>query len=42
MGFERLNITLPKDTYKKLQLIAEKEQRSLSNMISHLINSYKD
>ena len=40
MAYERLNITLPKETYKKLHIIAEKEQRSLSNMISHLINNY--
>jgi len=40
MAFERLNITLPKETYEKLHDISENEDRSLSNMISHLINSY--
>ena len=41
MSFERLNITLPKDTYQKLHTLADKEDRSLSNMISFLINNYK-
>jgi hypothetical protein len=40
MAYTRLNITIPKETVEKLRTIAEKEKRSLSNMITFLIESY--
>ncbi len=42
MTYKRLNITLPPDAYKKLQRISEKEDRTLSNIIKRLIESYKE
>ena len=48
MVYERLNITMPKKTKKHLEIIAEKEERSQSNMITYLIEKefkekgYKD
>jgi len=42
MVFERMQITLPKDARVKLDKIAQKERRSLSNMIVHLIDQYPD
>jgi len=40
MTYVRLNITIPKETVEKLKKIAEKEKRSLSNMITYLIERY--
>jgi predicted CopG family antitoxin len=40
MAYIRLNITIPKETVEKLKKIAEKEKRSLSNMITYLIEKY--
>ena len=40
MAYTRLNITIPKETVEKLKKIAEKEKRSLSNMITYLIDKY--
>jgi len=40
MAYTRLNITIPKETVEKLKKIAEKEKRSLSNMITYLIEKY--
>jgi len=40
--YKRINITLPKTTDEKLEQIAKKEGRSKSNMISFLIDKYKD
>ena len=40
-NYIRLNFTLPEDTLKKLQKISKEEQRSISNMISHLVEQYK-
>ena len=40
MAYTRLNITIPKDSLEKLKEIAEKEKRSLSNMITYLIEKY--
>ena len=40
MAYARLNITIPKDSLEKLKKIAEKEKRSLSNMITYLIEKY--
>ena len=37
MAYTRLNITIPKDTLEKLKRIAKQEKRSLSNMITYLI-----
>jgi len=42
MPFERLNITIPKETKKKLERIAKKENRSQSNMITTLIERYDE
>ena len=40
MAYARLNITIPKETVEKLKRIADKEKRSLSNMITYLIEQY--
>jgi predicted CopG family antitoxin len=40
MAYVRLNITIPKESVEKLKKIAEKEKRSLSNMITYLIEKY--
>jgi len=40
MAYTRLNITIPKETLEKLKKIAENEKRSLSNMITYLIEKY--
>lgn len=43
MVYERLNITMPKKTKEHLEIIAEKEERSQSNMITYLIEKeFKD
>jgi predicted CopG family antitoxin len=40
MAYVRLNITIPKETLSKLRKIAETEKRSLSNMITYLVEKY--
>jgi predicted CopG family antitoxin len=40
MAYSRLNITIPKETVEKLKKIAKEEKRSLSNMITYLIDKY--
>lgn len=40
MAYTRINITIPKDTMQKLKKIASEEKRSLSNMITYLIEKY--
>jgi len=40
MAYTRLNITIPKETLEKLKKIAQDEKRSLSNMITYLIEKY--
>jgi len=40
MAYTRLNITIPKETVEKLKRIAKEEKRSLSNMITYLIEKY--
>jgi len=40
MAYTRLNITIPKETVEKLKKIAKEEKRSLSNMITYLIEKY--
>jgi predicted CopG family antitoxin len=40
MAYIRLNITIPKETVEKLKKIAAEEKRSLSNMITYLIEKY--
>ena len=40
MAYMRLNITIPKETVEKLKKIAKEEKRSLSNMITFLIEKY--
>ena len=42
MPYERLNITMPKETKEKLKRIAKKEKRSHANMISVLIDRYEE
>jgi len=41
MAYIRLNVTIPKESVEKLKKIAEKEKRSLSNMITFLIEKYE-
>jgi len=41
-NYERLYITLPFETKKKLERISNQEHRSLSNMIMHLIETYSE
>lgn len=40
MAYTRLNITIPKETLEKLKKIAKEEKRSLSNMITYLVEKY--
>ena len=40
MAYTRLNITIPKETLEKLKKIAKEEKRSLSNMITYLVDKY--
>lgn len=40
MAYTRLNITIPKESLEILKKIAKKEKRSLSNMITYLIDKY--
>jgi len=43
MVYERINITIPKPTLKKLKELASIETRSISNMIARLVEKeYKD
>jgi len=37
MVYKRVTITLPKETVLKLKKIAKKDNRTMSNMIKHLI-----
>ena len=39
---DRMTITMPPEVKKKLERIAKKERRSLSNMIHYLIESYDE
>jgi predicted CopG family antitoxin len=41
MAYVRLNVTIPKETVEKLKKIAKQEKRSLSNMITCLIDKYE-
>ena len=36
----RISVTLSKDTYKKLKTIADKEGRSISNLVGKIIKDY--
>ena len=40
MAYQRLNVTIPKTTMSKLKKQAEKQDRSLSNMVRHMIEEY--
>lgn len=42
MGIVRMSITLPKETKKKLEKMAKKELRSVSNMIAYLVERYEE
>ena len=42
MSFEKITISLPSELKKKLERISKKERRSQSNMISILIEQYKE
>jgi hypothetical protein len=42
MKFVRTSIALPIKTREKLEHIAKKEMRTLSNMIAFLIETYED
>ena len=41
-GYDRLYITLPRNTKRKLERISNREHRSLSNMIVHMIEEYPE
>jgi len=41
MAYVRLNVTIPKETVDKLKKIAKQEKRSLSNMITYLIDKHE-
>ena len=41
-GSVKLNISLPIETKKKLDRIAKKELRPVSNMIAYLIEKYEE
>jgi len=41
MNYERMGISIPKETKKKLEKIAKQEMRSVSNMIAYLIEKYE-
>ena len=40
VGAVRINITLPKDTFKKLETICKNEDRPRSNVIKRMIENY--
>lgn len=40
MGFERMSISIPEETKTKLEQMAKKEMRSVSNMIAYLVEKY--
>lgn len=40
MSFERMSISIPEETKKKLENISKKEMRSVSNMIAYLVEKY--
>ena len=40
--YDRLYITLPRNTKRKLERISNREHRSLSNMIVHMIEEYPE
>jgi len=42
MGIVRMSITLPEETKNKVEKLAEKEMRSVSNMIAYLIERYEE
>ena len=42
MVLPRLNVTISKDAKKKLDEYAEKENRSISNMVDTMILRYKE
>ena len=42
MAIPRLNVTISKEAKKKLDDYAEKENRSLSNMVDTMILRYKE
>ena len=42
MAHVKLNISLPEETKKKLDRIAKKEMRPVSNMIAYLVESYNE
>jgi len=41
MGYIKISVSIPKETKIKLEKIAQKEMRSISNMIAYLIEQYK-
>lgn len=42
MVMRRIQVTIPDEELKKLEAISKKEARSMSNMITWLIKSYRD
>jgi len=41
MTFVRMSISIPKETKQKLEEMAKKEMRSVSNMIAYLVETYQ-
>lgn len=41
MGFVRMSISIPDITKQKLESIAKKEMRTISNMIAYLVENYE-
>lgn len=42
MTVVRMSITIPRETKEKLERMAQKEMRSVSNMIAYLIETYQN
>jgi len=41
MGYTRISISIPKETKEKLEQLAKKEMRTISNMIAYLVENYE-
>ncbi len=42
MVYKRINITLPPETYEKLERIAKNDDRPVSNVIKRMIEAHKE
>jgi len=41
MVYKKVTFTMPKETYKKLEELAKKNQRNKSNMLVYMIENYE-